>query len=225
MYRPSISVLGIIVFFFSAAPAEVAAQWFHAVPVAGEADGAPAVASGTSPTSWYTTPENVEHIAYVGADDQRIHELAFAIGPTGQWSHKSPGGVDGAPAVASGTSPTSWYTTPENVEHIAYVGADDHRIHELAFAIGPTGQWFHVVPVAGEADGAPAVASGTSPTSWYTTPENVEHIAYVGADDQRIHELAFAIGPTGQWSHKSPGGVDGAPAWKKAGLKESIYRR
>ena len=26
------------------------------------------------------------------------------------------------------------------------------------------------------------VAPGTSPTSWYTTPENVQHIAYVGTD-------------------------------------------
>jgi hypothetical protein len=37
------------------------------------------------------------------------------------------------------------------------------------------------------------VSPGTSPTSWYTTPENVEHIAYVG-NDQAIHEFFYRIG-------------------------------
>ena len=36
------------------------------------------------------------------------------------------------------------------------------------------------------------LAQGTSPTSWYTTPENVQHIAYVGTD-QQIHECFFFI--------------------------------
>ena len=169
--------------------------WFHDVP--GAASDV-AVAPGTSPTSWYTTPENVEHIAYVGTD-QRIHELFFFVGPNGQWSHGVPGAASDV-AVAPGTSPTSWYTTPENVEHIAYVGTDQ-RIHELFFFVGPNGQWFHDVPGAAS---DVAVAPGTSPTSWYTTPENVEHIAYVGTD-QRIHELFFFVGPNGQWSHGVPG--------------------
>ena len=138
MNRPLVSVIGIAVIFLGA-PTEVAAQWFHGVPVAGEADGAPAVASGTSPTSWYTTPENVQHIAYVGADDvgPRIHELFFKIG-VGPWVHNDnmPGAAADAPLVASDTSPTSWYTTPENVEHIAYVG-NDQLIHELAYFVVP----------------------------------------------------------------------------------------
>ena len=196
MNRPLVSVIGIAVIFLGA-PTEVAAQWFHGVPVAGEADGAPAVASGTSPTSWYTTPENVEHIAYVGTD-QRIHELFFKIG-VGPWVHDKnniPGAAAGAPLVVPGTSPTSWYTTPENVQHIAYVGADNvgQRIHELFFFIGPNGNWFHHFPPPGAASGAPTVISSTSPTSWYTTPENVEHIAYVG-NDQLIHELAYFVVP------------------------------
>ncbi|MFH8371897.1 hypothetical protein, partial [Streptomyces sp. NPDC018031] len=37
---------------------------------------------------------------------------------------------------------------------------------------------------------------GTSPTSWYTTPENVQHVAYVG-DDQLIHELFHRSGVHG----------------------------
>jgi predicted Zn-dependent protease len=50
------------------------------------------------------------------------------------------------------------------------------------------GGWRHGVPGAAQVP----VAAGTSPTSWYTTPENVQHIAYVGTD-QQIHELFFFI--------------------------------
>jgi hypothetical protein len=92
--------------------------------------------------------------------------------------------------VAPGTNPTSWYTTPENVQHIGYVGVD-HTIHELFFFVGPNGRWLHGVP--GAASDVP-VAPGTSPSSWYTTPENVQHIAYTGTD-RRIHELFFFIRP------------------------------
>jgi hypothetical protein len=158
-------------------------QWFHDVP--GAASDV-LVAQGTSPTSWYTTPENVQHIAYVGTD-QRIHELFFFVGPDGQWFHGVPGAVSDV-LVAPGTSPTSWYTTPENVQHIAYVGTDQ-RIHELFFFVGPDGQWSHGVP--GTSSNVP-VAPHTSPTSWYTTPENVQHIAYVGTD-QRIRESFYFI--------------------------------
>src|SRR4030095_3225470 len=125
------------------------------------------VAQGTSPTSWYTTPENVQHIAYVGTD-QRIHELFFFVGPDGQWSHGVPGTSSNVP-VAPHTSPTSWYTTPENVQHIAYVGTD-RLTQELFFCVGRDGQWSH-----GDLGTSSAVplAPNTSPTSWYTAPENV----------------------------------------------------
>jgi hypothetical protein len=49
--------------------------------------------------------------------------------------------------------------------------------------------WHHGVPGAGQM----RVAPGTSPTSWYTTPENVQHVGYVGADDGLIHECFFFI--------------------------------
>jgi hypothetical protein len=165
--------------------------WKHNVPSAGHEK----VAAGTSPTSWYTTPENVQHIAYVGAD-QQIHELFFKVGAQA-WKHNVSSA--GHEKVAAGTSPTSWYTTPENVQHIAYVGADQ-QIHELFFKIGAQDGWKHNVPSAGHEK----VAAGTSPTSWYTTPENVQHIAYVGAD-QQIHELFFFVGGQGGWKHAVPG--------------------
>ncbi|MGW4340451.1 hypothetical protein ACWEK5_47970, partial [Rhodococcus koreensis] len=89
--------------------------WLHGRPGAGH----PAVKPGTSPTGWYTHPENVQHIGYVGTDDQ-IHELFYFIGGDGLWHHGTPGA--GHPAVKPGTSPTGWYTHPENVQHIGYVG-------------------------------------------------------------------------------------------------------
>ncbi|MFH8371820.1 hypothetical protein, partial [Streptomyces sp. NPDC018031] len=156
-----------------AGPEVPAGVWLRGLPGAGQ----PRVAAGTSPTSWYTTPENVQHVAYVG-DDQLIHELFHRIGGSAGWEHTVPGA--GQPRVAAGTSPTSWYTTPENVQHVAYVG-DDQLIHELFHRIGGSAGWEHTVPGAGR----PRVAAGTSPTSWYTTPENVQHVAYVG-DDQLI---------------------------------------
>ena len=187
--------------------------WQHRVPVPGQEPVAP----NTSPTSWYTTPENVQHIAYVG-EDQQIHELYLFVRVGGDfiWHHSVPGA--GQIAVAQGTSPTSWYTrtpiefniTPNvfggrteysdlYVQHIAYVGTDE-RIHELfyfirvPFWVGEEwsshgdGIWVHWAT----SDRLMRVALGTSPTSWYTTPENVQHITYVGAD-RRIHELSCFI--------------------------------
>ena len=55
--------------------------------------------------------------------------LAVPLGAHAQWLHDVPGAVSDVP-VAPGTSPTSWYTTPEDVQHIAYVGTDQ-SIHEL----------------------------------------------------------------------------------------------
>jgi hypothetical protein len=176
-------------------------QWFHGVP--GAVSDVP-VAPGTSPTSWYTTPENVQHIAYVGTD-QRIHELFFFIGGDGVWHHGVPGLASDV-LVAQGTNPTSWYTTPENVQHLGFIGTDQ-AVHELFFFIGGDGVWHHGVP--GAVSDVP-VAPGTSPTSWYTTPENVQHLAYAGADHS-IHELFFFVGPKGQWFHGVPGAVSDVP--------------
>jgi hypothetical protein len=126
------------------------------------------------------------------------------------WQHALPSDAAGAGMVMRGTNPTSWYTTPEYVQHIAYVGIDQ-RIQELFYRLdGSDNPWVHVVP--SDATGAVAVAPGTSPTSWYTTPENVEHIAYVGID-QRIHELFFRIdGSSHPWVHVVPSDATGAVA-------------
>jgi hypothetical protein len=50
-----------------------------------------------------------------------------------------------------------------------------------------------VVNLPSAAPGAAPVSPGTSPTSWYTTPENVQHTANVGTD-QAIHELLYRAG-------------------------------
>src|SRR5260370_41586030 len=75
-------------------------------------------------------------------------------------------------------------------------------IHELFYFIGGTGGWLHNLPSA--AAGAVPVRPGTSPTSWYTTPENVQHIAYVGTDGM-IHECFYFIG------ERTGGGAPGRP--------------
>jgi hypothetical protein len=111
---------------------DYAPTWAHNLPSA--AAGSVPVAAGTSPTSWYTTPENVQHIAYVG-NDSLIHELFYFIGGDGAWHHNLPSAAAGSVPVLPATSPTSWYTTPENVQHIAHVG-NDQLIHELFYRIG-----------------------------------------------------------------------------------------
>ena len=175
-------------------------RWFQGTPSAG---GVP-VMPGTSPTSWYTTPENVQHVAYVGTD-QQVHECFYFIGGDGRWFQGTPS-AGGVP-VMPGTSPTSWYTTPENVQHVAYVGTDQ-QVHECFYFIGGDGRWFQGTPSAG---GVP-VMPGTSPTSWYTTPENVQHVAYVGVD-QQVHECFYFIGGDGRWFQGTPsaGGVPVMP--------------
>jgi hypothetical protein len=63
----------------------------------------------------------------------------------------------------------------------------DGLIHECFFRIGgDTLSWHHNVPSAGQVP----VAPGTSPTSWYTPSDTIQHIAYVGTDGL-IHECFF----------------------------------
>src|SRR5215831_19305856 len=141
MNRSVIAALRVAVILLGIAPVVAAAQWLH--NVTSVAPGNMPVAPGTSPTSWYTTPENVQHVAYVGTDGQ-IHENFFFIGGTQGWLHNVTSRAPANVPVAPGTTPTSWYTTPENVQHIAYVGTDG-QIHENFFFIGGTQGWLHNV--------------------------------------------------------------------------------
>ncbi|MFD4432287.1 LGFP repeat-containing protein [Nocardia sp. NPDC058497] len=156
-------------------------QWHHNVPSIGDIEIAP----GTSPTSWFTPTDVVQHIAYVGTD-QHVHEAFYRYGGDNFWHHNVPSAAD--IQVAPGTSPTSWYTPSDDVQHIAYVGTDQ-QVHEAFYRLsGGDGQWHHNVPSIDET----AVASGTSPSSWYTPNDNVQHIAYVGTDKQ-VHEAFYRL--------------------------------
>jgi catechol 2,3-dioxygenase-like lactoylglutathione lyase family enzyme len=179
--------------------------WEHNVPSAGHAKVGQFLLSPTSPASWYTPGDDVQHIAYYG-DDDHIHECFFRFRPIpGQpfkWEHNIPSAGD--IGVLLGTSPSTWYTPSDDVQHIAYVG-DDEQIHECFFRFKPPpGQafkWEHNIPSAGQ------TKASTSPTSWYTRSDDVQHIAYVGKDGQ-IHECFFRFKPPpGQafkWEHNIP---------------------
>ncbi|WP_345672532.1 hypothetical protein, partial [Streptomyces phyllanthi] len=112
--------------FFQFAPGGF--RWEHNIPSAGQEKAA----AGTSPTSWVTRSDNVQHIAYIGLD-QQIHEAFFQFAPGGfRWEHNIPSAEH--VKVAAGTSPTSWVTRSDNVQHIAYVGTD-HQIQEAFFRL------------------------------------------------------------------------------------------
>ena len=94
--------------------------WHHNVPGA----GAVPVAPGTSPTSWYTTPENVQHIAYVGTD-QKIHELFFIIGGiTTRWVTLPEGASAAAQLNYAAVLAVHAALLPTN--EIIYFGGDEH---------------------------------------------------------------------------------------------------
>ncbi|WP_435591738.1 hypothetical protein [Nocardia sp. bgisy118] len=176
--------------------------WHHNVPSSSDNP----VAKGSSPTSWFTPKDVVQHVAYVGTD-QQVHEAFFRFGGDNFWHHNVPSAGD--IQVAPGTSPTSWYTPNDNVQHLAYVGTDQ-RVHEAFHRLSDgDNQWHHNVPSAGDIQ----VAPGTSPTSWYTPKDDVQHIAYIGTD-LHVHEAFYHLsGGDGQWHHNIPsaGGITIAP--------------
>ncbi|WP_328711629.1 hypothetical protein [Nocardia salmonicida] len=174
--------------------------WEHIIPSEGETP----VLYGTTPTSWYTPPDNRQHIAYIDTHFQ-IHECHFAYAPGGyHWEHNVPSAghvkVSPNPPVGFRQGITSWYTPSDTRQHVAYVG-EDSQIHECHFAYAPGGyHWEHGVPSAGHTP----VRMGASPTSWYTPVDNAQHIAYVGTDDL-IHECYFRYAPGGYyWEHIVP---------------------
>lgn len=129
-------------------------------------------------TSWCSTPANIQHFAF--SLEGLVHQRFFFHGGFGGWRHE----ICNSPEMPAGKGGlTSWYTSPENVQHIAYVGTDS-QVHECYFhvEVGGDGTWRHTVPSFGQQPAAP----GQTPTSWVTS-DNVEHIAYIGTDG-KIHE-------------------------------------
>src|SRR5262249_58336469 len=81
-----------------------------------------------------TTQNNPGSDSPAGCGANSNYDINYRITQQ-RWSHDVPGAVSDV-LVAPRTSPTSWYTTPENVQHIAYVGTDQ-RIHELSSFLPP----------------------------------------------------------------------------------------
>ncbi|HEY0777258.1 MAG TPA: G1 family glutamic endopeptidase, partial [Gemmatirosa sp.] len=113
------------------------AEWIVEAPNAGEPTTSlprftPVVFStavATNPLGTDGNPANGDttNISRFGAPltsvSLRQHALEIDYQAPG-WLHNLPSAAVGAVPAALGTSPTSWYTTPEDVQHIAYVGTD-----------------------------------------------------------------------------------------------------
>ena len=136
-------------------------------------------------TSWLSTTDNLQHIAYIGTDGH-VHELYMKVGVQ-PWQTDDVTATTKAPNAQQGAL-TSWLSATDNLQHIAYIGTDGH-VHELYMEPGaPPWQTDDVTAAAK----APDAQQGAL-TSWLSTTDNLQHIAYVGADNH-VHELYMKPG-------------------------------
>jgi hypothetical protein len=98
--------------------------------------GAP-LAQGGALTSWVSSTDNLQHIAYIDRNGH-IDELYLKIGAGGaSWAFDEPTVISGAP-LAQGGALTSWVSSTDNLQHIAYIDRNGH-VDELFLKIGAGG--------------------------------------------------------------------------------------
>ena len=122
-------------------------------------------------TSWVSPTDNLQHIAYIDANGN-VQELYKHPGDQ-PWSWDEPSRIAGAPG-AQGGALTSWFSTTDNMQHIAYIDSGGH-VQELYMHPGQQPwNWDEPSRIAG----APG-AQGGALTSWVSTTDNMQHIAYI----------------------------------------------
>jgi hypothetical protein len=159
-------------------------------------------------TSWTTSSDNLQHIAYIGQDGH-VYELYMTVGQYGlfqrPWQYDDPTAMSRAPHAQDGAI-TSWTTSSDNLQHIAYIGQDGH-VYELyrneGQPIWPYQSWRYDGPSG--ISGAP-LAQGGVITSWTTSPDSSQHIAYIGQNGQ-VCELHMKQGQQ-PWRYDDPTAAD-----------------
>jgi hypothetical protein len=166
------------------------------------ARGAPLAQSGAL-TSWVSSTDNLQHIAYIGRDG-RIYELYLTVGAGGaNWAFDNPTSISSSPFAQPGAL-TSWVSSTDNLQHIAYIGKDS-RIYELYMHVGVQ-PWAFDNPTS--ISSSPFAQPGAL-TSWVSSTDNLQHIAYIGKDS-RIYELYMHVGVQ-PWAFDNPTSISSSP--------------
>ncbi len=157
------------------------------------------ILDGTIPSLWVSHSKELSSLVYFGADGRLHHSDHRVVAASPRWDHRlvEPHiSLEGS--QPSGDVVTSWGSTVgTEVQHFAY--ALTNEVHQRYYFRGGYGGWRHEVCTPGQAAPRSAV------TSWYTSPEHTQHIAYVG-DDRQVHETYFNVAVDGDdvWHHTVP---------------------
>jgi photosystem II stability/assembly factor-like uncharacterized protein len=130
-------------------------------------DRAP-TAQGGALTSWVSSGDNVQHMAYI---DTRGHiiELYMPVGQPPWRGYADVHDQAGAP-LAQGGALTSWVSSGDNVQHLVYIDRRGHII-ELYMPVGQP-PWRPYADVHDQT-GAPT-AQGGALTSWVSSGDNLQ---------------------------------------------------
>ena len=164
--------------------------------------GAPHHAQGGALTSWVSSTDNVQHVAYIG-DDGHVYETYMPVGQQ-PWAYDDLTQISGAPHHAQGGALTSWVSSTDNVQHVAYIGDDGH-VYETYM---PVGQQPWAYDDLTQISGAPHHAQGGALTSWVSSTDNVQHVAYIG-DDGHVYETYMPVGQQ-PWAYDDATNTNGA---------------
>jgi RHS repeat-associated protein len=161
-------------------------------------------AQGGALTSWISSTDNLEHVAYIGTDGH-ICELYAAV--NGSWRFDDVTVISGAP-TAQGGALTSWFSPTDNLQHIAYIDGNGN-VDELYLEVGAGGaSWAFDQPT--QISGAPK-AQGGALTSWFSPTDNLQHIAYIDGNGS-VDELYLKVAAAGaNWAFDGPTQISGAP--------------
>jgi hypothetical protein len=177
------------------------------------------IAAGTSPnvypgalTSWiYGT---YQHIAYIGSDNH-VYDYFGLIGARTDWKSNDATSDSQAPANAYGGALTSWVSSSDNTQHVAYIGGNNHVYHLFVHS-GDSHWQFEDVTVAANAI---PTAVGGAVTSWMSRTDGLQHIGYIGClSGCSIFGSSFSNHGVYEF-HEHLGGANAAP-WAFEGFTE-----
>ncbi len=147
--------------------------------------GAPASSVDFATLTSWTSSDNVQHLAFIESNGS-VGELHNTPGQA-LWTYQNLTGL----AAAAGPVPvapiatlTSWTTSFNNVQRVAFIDSNGH-ISELRNTPGEQ-SWFY--ENLSQLAGAPAARPGAL-TSWTTSSDNSQHVAFTGLVDNHVYEL------------------------------------